>query len=89
MDSERSPWYMVLYDPNNQRVANRGEALAARLLIYLLAPETVKGAKAKALRQDFAGSRTIDLGQHEGEARSLDGIWVVPGQVELPPPITL
>jgi DGQHR domain-containing protein len=79
MESPGSLWYMVLYDPNKKRMQVRGERLATRLLIYLLGGLTDELEQQK-LTADLAAARTI-----EEKAMGLDGLFVDPKEIKLPP----
>ena len=92
MEGAGSPWYMVLYDPNKKRMSIRGQALAARLLIYMLNGGIADEKEREKLRTDLAKERTITSVQatderfkgHQGEAKDFDGNWVSPNDIELP-----
>jgi len=94
MDTPQSLWWMVLYDPNKQRMVIRGAKLAKRLLEYMLGGGIADTEKREKLRADLADSRTIQVGQkgigdqlkeHTGQAIGFDGEWVAPEKIELPP----
>src|SRR5262249_48993338 len=80
MESPSSLWYMVLYDPNKERVLTRGEDLAARLLVYLLGGGIEDDSIREKLRTDLAKERSI-----EGLATNFNGNRVKPEEIMLPP----
>ncbi|MBE9040626.1 DGQHR domain-containing protein [Oscillatoriales cyanobacterium LEGE 11467] len=78
MESPRSLWYGVLYDPNKRRVRVAGRDLAAKLLIYILGGAEDRMERAQ-LRKALAQARTF-----ENKAVSFQGRFVQPKEVGLP-----
>ena len=79
MEYPQSLWYGVLYDANKKRVQVAGRDLAAKLVIYVLGGIQDQMERAE-LRKALADARTI-----EKQAMGLDGKFVEPKQVGLPP----
>ncbi|MCU0547681.1 MAG: DGQHR domain-containing protein [Oscillatoriaceae cyanobacterium Prado104] len=78
-DNPESAWYGILYDPNKRRMLVSGRELASKLIVYLVAGIEDDMERAH-LRQAVAQARTF-----EGKAISLNGRFVRPQEVGLPP----
>jgi DGQHR domain-containing protein len=79
LDKPESVFYMVLYDPNKEKMVVSGRDLAARLLVYLLGG-TKDPDEQEELRKELAAARTT-----ADKAVGFHGRQTDPDQVKLPP----
>ncbi len=79
MESPKSLWYGVLYDPNKKRVQVVGKDLATRLIVYILGGITDDMDRAE-LRRELAEARSI-----EDRAMGFNGKFIEPRKIGLPP----
>jgi hypothetical protein len=83
LDSPKSAWWNILYDPSKKRMTIKGRKLAERPLVHILGGGTADHEQREKLRADFAEARTI-----EEQSMMLGGEWTKsPNQVQLPDPI--
>ena len=79
LDKPESLFYMVLYDPNKEKMIVGGRDLAARLLVYLLGGTTDPDDEAELLKE-FQFARTT-----EEKATDFHGKITSPDKIKLPP----
>ncbi len=78
IDSPKSLWYGIFFDPNKKRILVSGQELASELIVYLLGGMK-NDVEIAELRLKVAEARTI-----EGKAVGFNGKFVQPKQVGLP-----
>jgi len=85
-ENPKTPWYVVVFDPNKKTMERKASAqkLVSRLFIHLLGGGTSDDAAYRELKAEFGKARIVD--KDSGKAIDLNGNSVPIDQVELPTP---
>jgi DGQHR domain-containing protein len=78
LDKPESVFYMVLYDPNKEKMVVGGQDLASRLIVYLLGATTDPDEEAELLKE-FQDARST-----EDKGTDFHGKLTTPDKIKLP-----